>query len=336
MVMQTLTLEAVEELATEALLSSGASPNNAVTVAQSVMAAEADGLRSHGLSRLPTYMDHVRIGKVDGKATPSFTRPSAAVVSADAACGFAHPAIAPGLTYVANAARENGVAALAVRNSYNCGVVGHHVEALAHAGLVGIAFVNAPPSIAPWGGTRPLFGTNPIAFAAPRRNGDPIIVDQSSSVIARGEILVHSQLGKPLQEGWALDVDGHPTTDAKLALQGSLLPSGGYKGSNMALMIDLLAGALLGTHIGIEASSFGGNDGGPPRTGQLFLALNPGAFAEVDAFWHRTELLIEAILGQPGTHIPGAARAERRARARQDGVLVPEELIKQIQQKMNG
>jgi (2R)-3-sulfolactate dehydrogenase (NADP+) len=324
-----LSLSDVSELTRRVLLACGTTQENAEPVVASVVAAEADGIHSHGLARLPTYAEHVLCGKVDGAAVPvvSRTRPGAIVV--DAACGFAHPAIDRGMPEVIAAARECGVAAMSVTNSYNCGVVGYHVERLAESNLLALAFVNGPAAIAPWGGKKGLFGTDPIAIGCPRRDGAPMVIDQSSSVIAKSEVMVHAQKGEPIPEGWAFDADGNSTTDAAEALKGTMAPTGGRKGANLAILIELMAAGLSGSHFGFQASSFGGNEGGPPRTGQCFLAFDADAFSE--GFLDHAQGLFDAILDQPGTRLPGDRRLAARERTADEGVSISQALHQKLQ-----
>lgn len=312
---ETLTFEIVDlatiaALATAALMRAGTAERNAHPVAASIAAAEAQGLPSHGLLRLPAYCEHVACGKVDGHATATIARPRPGTVIVDARTGFAHPAIDAGFPVALEAARACGVAILAIANSYNCGVVGDHVERFAQAGLVALGFVNSPASIAPWGGAKPLFGTDPLAFAAPVAGGEPIVLDQSSSVVARGEIMLRAKSGSPLEPGWALDAAGNPTLDAQAALKGSLMPAGGYKGSGQALMVELLAAALTGANFGFQASSFATNDGGPPRTGQCFIVIDPDALG--DGFAKRAAEMIATMRAQAGVRVPGSRRAANR------------------------
>lgn len=316
----TLTLAEVAELTQSVLVASGTSERNASSVTASVVAAEAEGIHSHGLARLPTYAEHVRCGKVAGEAEPLITRPRPGAVTVDAACGFAHPAIDAGLPDLVAAARGAGIAAMTVTNSYNCGVVGYHVERIANEGLLALGFVNGPAAIAPWGGTRGMFGTDPIALGAPRAGAAPLVIDQSSSVVAKSEVMVHAGKGEPIPEGWAFDADGRPTTDAQAALKGTMAPSGGRKGANLALLIELLAAGLSGARFGYQASSFGGNEGGPPRTGQCFLAFDTAAFQE--GFAERCAELCASILEQEGTRLPGDRRLAARERTTRDGVTI--------------
>lgn len=324
-----LTLTEVAALSHKALLASNTSEPNARSVTASIVAAEAEGIHSHGLLRLPTYCEHAKCGKVNGRAEPSIRNSAPGALLADAKEGFAHPAIDAGLERLIPLAMENGIAALAVTNSYNCGVVGFHVERIADRGLVALGYVNSPAAIAAWGGKRPMFGTNPIACAAPRKNGPPVVIDQSSSVVARGEVMVHAQQGKPIPTGWALDKDGQPTNDPQAALAGSMLPAGGYKGAGIALMVEIFAAALTGANFSCKASSFADNKGGPPRTGQFFIAVDPGAFIG-GAFADRMEALIEAMCSEPGVRLPGARRAAARSRTAQSGVTIKRSLYEDI------
>jgi (2R)-3-sulfolactate dehydrogenase (NADP+) len=315
---ETVAITEVERLSCLALVRAGTSPENARSVAASVALAELQGISSHGLLRLGTYCDHAASGKVDGKAKPELSKPRPGLVVADAKTGFAHPAIDLGVPVLVEAARANGTALLCVTNSYNCGIVGDHVARIAREGLVALGFVNAPASIAPWGGHKALFGTNPVAFATPRAGGEPLVLDQSSSVVARGEIMLRAKSGEPIPEGWALDSHGNPTRDAAVALKGSLLPAGGHNGSGQALMVEILAAALTGAHFGFEASSFATPDGGPPRTGQAFFAIDPAAFGP--GFGERVAALIARMMEQPGVRLPGAKRASAAATARTHGI----------------
>lgn len=326
----TLTLDEVEALTREALRASNVAPVNEASVTRSVVASEADGIHSHGLARLPTYCEHARCGKIDGHATPSVERIASAGLRADARGGFAHPAIDAGFAELLPLARETGIAALAVTHSYNCGVVGYHMERIADAGLVGLGFVNAPASIAPWGGKRPVFGTNPLACGVPRSNGSPLVIDQSSSVIAKSEIVVHKQKGEPIPEGWALDRDGNPTTDPDAALAGgSMVPMGGYKGSGIALIVEIMAAAMTGANFAIDASSFADNEGGSPGTGQFFIAIDPRTFSG-DDFPARLEYLLAAIADQEGARLPGQGRLAARARTATEGVAIADKLHERL------
>jgi (2R)-3-sulfolactate dehydrogenase (NADP+) len=321
-----ITLAEAHRLAMRALIAVGTRAESADDVARALVAAEADGQAGHGLSRVPAYADQVRAGKVRGDATPVVEERGPTALRVDATDGFAYPAIARGLPRLGGMARAAGVAGMAVTNSHHFGMAGYHVEAPAARGLIALAFGNSPAAIAPWGGNRAVFGTNPIAFACPRAAGaPPLVIDLGLSKVARGKVMVAAQRGEAIPEGWATDAEGRPTTDAKAALRGTMLPMGEAKGAALVLMVEILAAALTGAQFGFEASSFFDSAGGPPRVGQFFLLLDPARFAG-DRFGARVEALCGAILSQPGTRIPGDRRLAARARAVSEGVEIPEAL----------
>ncbi len=319
---RTLTLTEIEDLAFRALVAAGTTEANARPLAVATAATEADGVASHGLAYIPIYCEHVQCGKVDGAAKPVLDRPRSGLITVDAAKGFAHSAIDMGFDALIPAAKEQGIAALAIRNSYNCGVLGYHTHRLAQAGLVGLGFTNAPASIAPSGGSKPVIGTNPFSVAVPGTDGQPaVLIDQSASTIAKSEVMKHAREGKPIPVGWALDADGNPTTDPNVGLKGSMAPSGGYKGVGIALLTEIMAAALTGATLGIHASPFSGTAGGPPKTGQFFIVIDPVAAAQ-DMFAENISALVGAIHSQDGAHLPGDGRRAKRIAAQTEGVAV--------------
>lgn len=353
---ETLSLAEARALAAAVLERHQTAPANAAAVADALVLAEADGLSSHGLSRLAAYADQASAGKVDGFARPVVSRPRPAALTVDALTGFAFPALEAGLPALADAARDTGVAVLAVANSHHFGVAGHPVERLARAGLVGIAFGNSPAAIAPWGGARPVFGTNPIAFACPRAGGaDPLVIDLSLSKVARGKVMVAAQRGEPIPEGWALDAHGDPTTDPKAALAGSMVPMGDAKGAALVLMVEILATCFTGANFGFEASSFFDAEGPAPRVGQLFLAIDPAAFGpagpeaagieapapvtghgpgDASGFLARVETLLAAMTAEDGVRLPGARRFAARRRAEAGGIAVQAGLLTTLRERV--
>jgi (2R)-3-sulfolactate dehydrogenase (NADP+) len=321
----TIELSALHALAKDILISHGTSDVNADQVAAALVAAEADGQGGHGASRIPSYAAQAKSGKVDGHAAPKLTKAAGAALRVDARNGFAFPAINLAIEDVIELARETGVAAVSIANSHHAGVAAHHVEPMANAGLIGLSFGNSPQAIAPWGGSKGLFGTNPIAFAAPRRKAQPLVIDMSLSKVARGKINVAAQKGESIPEGWAVDRDGRPTTDPKAAMAGTMLPMGDAKGAQLVLMVEILAAALSASHFGYEASSFFTADGEPPQIGQLLIAVNPEPLSR-GRFQDRLEDLLLAILDQPGTRLPGERRFRLREAAAKDGVALPRAL----------
>jgi (2R)-3-sulfolactate dehydrogenase (NADP+) len=314
-----LTLARVEEIATIALRRAGASETQATAVARSIRAAEAEGTRGIGLGYLPWYCQHLRVGKIIGSAVPQVATPRPGVVTVDARGGFAHPAYEAGEAALVAAARAQGIAVLGVANAYACGVLGYFSDRLARAGLVSITTTNASSTMAPWGGKVPFFGTNPWAFGAPRQ-GDPLVIDSSSSATAFVNLATAAAEGREIPPHWALDADGQPTTDAAKGLRGSIAPAGGHKGAALALMVEVLAAGLTAANWSFQASSLGDDDGGPPRLGQTFIAIDPDAMAA--GFTARLEVMLTAMLTQDGTRLPGARRQSNAARNAETGVSI--------------
>jgi len=295
------------------------------SVARALVMAEADGLKGHGLSRVPTYLAMVKSKKIDGQAKPSASRPRPGILAVDAAKGFAYPAIDLAVAGLPSIAAEQGIAVAAIGNSNHCGAAGLPCEALAKKGLVALLFANTPSAMAPWGGREAVFGTNPIAFAAPIEGREPAVVDLALSKVARGPIVAAKQKGSSIPEGWALDADGQPTTDPTKALQGTMIPLGDAKGAALAFMVEVLAACIPGANLAFEASSFLDDKGGPPLTGQLLLAIDPAGFGHA-RFSERMASLVQAIERQQGTRLSGSRRLANRARAAREGLTVPPEL----------
>jgi (2R)-3-sulfolactate dehydrogenase (NADP+) len=248
----------------------------------------------------------------------------------DAKTGFAHPAIDAGFKELIPLVKANGCVGLTISNSYNCGVLGYHVERLAEAGLVGIGFTNSPASIAPVGEKKPVIGTNPFALAVPDSTGGAaFVLDQSASVVAKSEIMMRAREGNSIPEGWALDAEGQSTTDPEIALKGSMAPSGGYKGFGTGLLVEVMAAALSGAVLGLQASPFSGTAGGPPRTGQCFIAFDPDAYSGAE-FYERISTLADAIESQDGARLPGDRRRKNRQRIELEGVEVAQSLLEKI------
>jgi (2R)-3-sulfolactate dehydrogenase (NADP+) len=325
--MPRLTIAQAQDMVAQTLERCRTGPDNARCVARALVAAEADGLTGHGLSRLPSYAAQAKAGKVDGFAVPQTRRPRPGAAMIDAGHGFAFPAIALAESILPEMARSAGIACAGITRSHHCGAAGHPVERLAQAGLVAMLFANTPGAIAPWGGAKPAFGTNPIAFACPLPGAPPIVVDLSLSKVARGNILAARQKGERIPMGWALDASGAPTSDPDAALAGTMLPLGDAKGTALALMVELLAAGLTGANYAAEASSFLDAQGPPPGTGQLIIAIDPDAFDGGLAHFARLAAMIEA---QPGARLPGARRLAARAAAQRDGLAVGDALLREI------
>ena len=328
--MSRITLGEATNRARAAFTRAGANEAMADASARALVWAEARGLGSHGLSRVPQYAAHLMNGRVDGAAVPKIVRERGGAALVDAGSGLAFAACGLAVQEAIVRARTNGVAFVAVTNSHHFGAAAWHLEAIGDAALVGLALTNSPAAMPAWGGKRALFGTNPIAAVFPRRGRPPISIDLALSEVARGKLMIAARDGKPIPGNWALDRDGNPTTDPKAGLDGSMLPAGGVKGAMLALMFELLVTALSGARLGFEADSFFVDEGNQPRIGQAFLAIDPGALAGTDVYDERVETLLAAMLLDEGVRLPGERRIALAKAAARDGIEVPDALLAQL------
>ena len=315
------------------LRSSGVPESDAATVADCLVGADLDGMGTHGVSRLPFYCRRLKRGLID--PNPSLvvvsSRPATALLDAGNALGPVAGLRA--MEMACELATAAGTGACAVRRSNHLGMVAWYVELGARRGLVALAFGNTPPAMAPPGGRTPLLGTNPLAAAFPT-TGEPVVIDMATSLVARGRIRKAQSAGEPIPEGWAVGPDGRPTTDAELAMAGSLEPMGGAKGFALALMVEALTGVLAGAGVGPGVTGTFADSDSPSDVGHLFLAFDPGAFAP--GFPARMELLAEAIRTgaavsdtQP-PRAPGDRRYAERAHRLEAGIELPVDLVGEL------
>jgi (2R)-3-sulfolactate dehydrogenase (NADP+) len=302
----------------------------AAVTAAALVDAEAQGLASHGMSRVPQYATHLRNGRADGNATPVVAKSKGGAVLVDAQLGLAFPACALAVDEAIRRAREFGVSFAGVTNSHHFGVAAYHLSPIASAGLVGMAFGNSPAGMPAPGGRHPVFGTNPIAATFPREHGAALVVDLSLSEVARGKVMLAAREGRPIPLGWALDREGNPTTDANAALTGSMLAMGGTKGAMLALIVELLACALTGAAFGFEADTFFVDAGNRPRLGQAFLVIDPDALAGRRVYFSRIETLIAEMTSDPGVRLPGARRDALAHQAARAGIDISPSLAEEL------
>ncbi|MCP5150279.1 MAG: Ldh family oxidoreductase [Ectothiorhodospiraceae bacterium] len=328
-----LTLEEVRGLTHDTLRANGLSAAHADAITEVITAAERDECKSHGLFRLPGYIASVRSGKVRPDAVPTVEVLAPSVVRVDGGGGYAPLAFRTGLPHLVERARSQGLAALVMNHIFNFQALWPEAETLASQGLVAFVYTSSFSYVAPAGGTKPLFGTNPMAFGWPRAGHPPLVFDQASSVSARGEIQIHLRDGKQIPEGWAIDPDGKPTTDPAAALAGAQLGFGGYKGASIALMVELLAGALIGDLFGFETTERDNGDGGAPAGGELVIAIDPARCVKggdrAGQLAH-AEQLFARILEQPGTRLPSERRYRARERTPTEGIVIPRSLHDEI------
>jgi (2R)-3-sulfolactate dehydrogenase (NADP+) len=327
-----ISIDSLTQLAQVALEKAGASTAMAAATARALVAADAQGLASHGVSRVPQYAAHIRLGRVDGRAVPKVISRKGGTCLVDAASGLAFNACQVAVDEMTKSARELGVAFAGVTNSHHFGAAAHHLEPVGRLGLVGLAFGNSPAAMPALGGKRPIFGTNPIAALFPRRSGSPITVDLSLSQVARGKLMIAARDGKSIPPGWALDKSGAPTTDAREGLEGMMLPVGGGKGAMLALVVELLVCTLTGAAFGFEADSFFVEEGNRPRIGQAFMAIDPTALVSRAIYEERIDTLVEAMLADPEVRLPGSRRLDLAAEAAVSGLKIPAPLLQQLRE----
>ena len=327
-----ISLADAQNLIIRALTFQGVPEKQATSVAMALVAAEAEGQSGHGFSRLEDYAAQARSGKIKADAKVITEKLGPASLRVDAGFGFAYPALDIAIEEGVKMALDCGTATMSIMNSHHCGALSVHVEKLAEHGLIGIMVANAPAAIAPWGSKIPVFGTNPIAFAAPRRGNDPLVIDLSLSRVARGKVMHAKKSGQPIPEGWALDAEGNPTTDPAAALEGTMLPIGEAKGTALALMVEILAATMTGAHHSTEISSFFTADGPPPGAGQFLLAIRP---PNHDGFTRRLEELLSVISSLEDARLPGSRRVAARKNAIENGIDVPRHYL-DLARKLGG
>ncbi|CAH1672997.1 Delta(1)-pyrroline-2-carboxylate reductase [Chelatococcus asaccharovorans] len=311
---------------------SGLTDANAAALTRALIAGERDGCKSHGIYRIEGALRTIKAGKVRPDAVPRIL-PSdgSAIVRVDADGGFSSTAFELGVPALVELAERHGLASLVINDCCHFSALWPEIEALTENNLAGLAMCPSYATVAPTGGNRPLLGTNPFAFGWPRPGNDPYVFDFATSVAARGEIELRRQAGEPLPEGWAIDLDGRPTTDPAAALSGAMLPFGGHKGSAISTMIELLAGVMIGDLTSPEVLDFLGTPTLAPFHGELVLAFSPKIFAAGrpgDPF-ARAETLFDAILGQ-GARLPSQRRFAARASALTEGIRISGEEMRQL------
>ena len=322
--------KAAQALIFNALTGAGTSAANAGYFTEAILDTELSGLEGHGFYWLQYYCQHVQSGKVDGKVKPKLKKVSPVAFRVDARGGFAHPAIDKGFRKLMPAALKNGIAGLAVHNSYNAATLGFHTGYLARHGLLAFGFTNSTPAIAPVGGKQPVIGTNPLSFAIPGKKGKvALLIDQSSSAVAWTAVKRAADEGKEIPLGWALDAAGKPTTDPKKGLDGSMAPFGGYKGFGQGLIVEIMCAALAGANRGPEMGSFMEDDGKPIGCGQFFIAIDPEAFSG-GHFAKQVTALAKSITAQEGARLPNSRREANQKRLAKEGLPIDKELFDRL------
>ncbi|WP_095079031.1 Ldh family oxidoreductase [Pseudomonas sp. Irchel s3h17] len=327
-----LSYEALVDLLDSIFRRHGTSPEVASVLAANCAGAERDGAHSHGVFRIPGYVSTLNSGWVNGQAVPVVEDVASGFVRVDAGNGFAQPALAAGRALLVEKARSAGIAVMAIRNSHHFAALWPDVEPFAYEGLVALSVVNSMTCVVPHGADRPLFGTNPIAFAAPRANADPIVFDLATSAIAHGDVQIAARKGERLPPGMGVDSLGQPTTDPKAILEGgALLPFGGHKGSALSMMVELLAAALTGGNFSFEFDWSNHPGAKTPWTGQLLIVIDPSKAAG-QGFAERSEELVRQMHGVGLRRLPGDRRHRERARAATEGIVLDAQTLAQLRE----
>ena len=320
-----LGFDALARLVAAAFERHGCVAEVARAIAHNMVTAEQDGAKSHGVFRIPAYLNSLDAGWVDGKATPRVDDVAPAMLRGDGRNGFALPVLELARPALVEKARTNGIALLTVRNANHFSAVWPDVEPFAREGFIAMAMINSMASVVPHGGHRKVYGTNPLGFAAPRAGGDPLVFDQASSALSNGDVQIAARLGHELLPGVGVDRDGRPTTDPKAVLDGgALLSFGGYKGSSIGMMMEIMAAGLAGGRFSYEVDFSAHPGAATPNTAQTYIVIDPGRGAVTD-FAARIEALIAEIHDAGQERLPGDRRYAQRREATANGIPLNDE-----------
>lgn len=329
-----IAFDALLHLCQTTLEKQGLSTAHAQAVARVIAAGQRDDCGSHGVYRLLSCAQAIRAsqGRIHLQAVPSVQTTGGPVVRVDAQFGFSPLAFECGLPHLVKAARTHGLGALVINHCFHFSALWPEIEAITEHGLAALAMTPSHAWVAPAGGTKPLLGTNPIAFGWPRVDAEPYVFDFATSAIARGDLELHRRAGTPLPPESGVDANGQPSTDPIAVAQGAMLAFGGHKGAVLSSMVELLAGALIGDWTSRESQTFDAGAGVTPCHGELLLAFDPMVFSGGDlaGAQQRAETLFTAITTQ-GARLPSQRRYAARQRSLQEGVRIPRALFQEIE-----
>lgn len=320
-----------------AFLRAGASAAVAQSLAANCAGCERDGSLSHGVFRMPGYLSSIASAWVDATAQPRMESVEGALLRVDAMNGFAQPALAMARATLIERVQRDGIAMLSIRNSHHFSALWPDVEPFADEGFLALSMVNSFSCTVPFDGHAAVFGTNPIAFAAPRSGSAPLVADMATSAIANGDVQIAQREGRQLPPGHGVDAQGRPTTDPAAVLNGgALLPFGGYKGSTISLMIELFGAALTGGKFSFEVdwSSYPGAQ--TPHTGQVVILVAPDFGRESGVFGIRVNALVEQLRHSGVSRLPGDRRLVTRRRSMRDGIALPEQRLRDLRRLAEG
>jgi LDH2 family malate/lactate/ureidoglycolate dehydrogenase len=333
-----ISIQHLEAFMKKAFIVSGVPSKDAEVVTENLMKAELKGIVSHGLSRFPVYLKRIRQGLVNPKPNISVSQVLPGVLTVDGDNGLGSVVTFHAMNKAMGIANQIGICAIGIKKSNHFGISTYYCEIAADNGFASIILTNSPPATPPWGGKEPYFGTNPMAFGMPRPQKPHIIVDLATSVVARGKIIKAAQLGESIPEGWALDKEGYPTTDAKAALEGALLPIAGPKGYALSLAVEHLAGVFTGAGYGREVAWQYGNSEEPANVGHFIVLIKADAFISGKEYAERVEKFVSEIkdnVTAPGftsIKLPGEREWESEQLGIKEGITVEPNLISSFEE----
>ncbi len=341
-------VDALQEFATRCFVAVGMESNDATLVADTLIAAELRGVTSHGLVRLPVYLRNLKDGQVDARARPVLIADAPAVALVNGQRAMGQVASKHAMDLAIGRARGHGIGAVAVRNSNHFGAGAYWAMLALPEQMIGVAMTNGAVARAPTGGVTPLLGNNPIAVASPGGSEQPIVLDMAQTMVARGWIKLAAMRGQPLPDGWAQDAEGRPTNDPAAALDGSLLPIGGYKGYGLSIVVELLSAAISGAAMGPALENMGFTAGaheerryavhdvGGVGTGHFFLAIDIARFLPLDQYTARVDALVRTMkastlgAGVESILLPGEREFVTEGRRRETGVPMSDEVSSEL------
>jgi LDH2 family malate/lactate/ureidoglycolate dehydrogenase len=317
-----------------ALERAGVTVGHARLLADALVEADLRGVETHGSSRLGMYVERLRNGSINPRPRMRLVKEHAATAVVDADRAMGQLASWEAMGRAMDLAEAHGVGVVAVRNSGHAGALGFPAARALERDMIGFVTTNTGPLMAPWGGAKPVLGNNPFAVAIPSDAPFPVVLDTALSVVARGHIIMAARRGEPIPEGWALDLEGRPTTDPEAALLGSVLPIAGYKGYGMALMLEILTGVLAGGPFGADVGRFAGGDPlRPVDMSHLVVALRVRSFMDVAEFRARVARLLQQVKASSrpdapeGVLVPGERSWRSRERRLREGIPLEEATV---------
>lgn len=326
----------LKSFASQVLKAAGVDPAESEIIADNLITANLRGIDSHGIVRLALYIGRFDAGLIAPKTKLEIAKETSAACVLDANNGWGAVAGLAGMRKALEKARSCGVGVAMVRNSNHFGIAAFYAQEAVKESMIGLSLTNASATMAPWGGLKPYFGTNPICIAVPAGRERPIIYDGATSVAAIGKIVLAAKKGVAIPEDWATDKEGRPTTDPQEAAQGNLLPMGGYKGYGFALMVDVLAGILSGAAFGQYVGNLRKLDA-VQNVGHMFAALDIKAFSDLEDFQEKMEQLVRDIREIPQAprtekiYLPGEIEWNMEERRLKEGIPLPQEVFKELQ-----